>query len=126
MWLAMKVDSSSGSLTLCKDGECSSEFCIGDSQCVEGYHCCVTNFEFTCQKIYRTHRLFGNDLTCLELPAMQAVGLAVDPSDGKVEGEKCTLDSDCGIGLHCCLETGDPYCRKIQELSALNESWASM
>lgn len=116
MWLAMKVDSSSGSLTLCKDGECSQEFCIWDSQCIEGYHCCKTNFEFTCQKIYR-HRLFATDLSCLELPAAQAVGLAVDPADGKLEGEACALDSDCGIGLHCCMETGDPYCRKIQELS---------
>eukprot|EP00435_Cladocopium_sp_Y103_P060046 s568_g21.t2 len=118
MWLAMKVDSSSGSLTLCKDGECSQEFCVWDSQCIEGYHCCKTNFEFTCQKIYR-HRLFATDISCLELPAAQAVGLAVDPADGKLEGEECTLDSDCGIGLHCCIETGDPYCRKIQELSMI-------
>jgi hypothetical protein len=33
------------------------------------------------------------------------------------------LDSDCGIGLHCCMETGDPYCRKIQELSLLAMVW---
>ena len=57
MWLAMKVDSSSGSLTLCKDGECSQEFCIWDSQCIEGYHCCKSNFEFTCQKIYRPEQV---------------------------------------------------------------------
>jgi len=61
--------------------------------------------------------LFATDLSCLELPAAQAVGLAVDPADGKLEGEECALDSECGIGLHCCMETGDPYCRKIQELS---------
>ena len=62
MWLAMKVDSSSGSLTLCKDGECSQEFCIWDSQCIEGYHCCKTNFEFTCQKKYRPEQV---EMWCL-------------------------------------------------------------
>lgn len=54
MWLAVKADSNAQSpLTLCKDGQCSQPFCVWDSQCPEGYHCCKTTFEFTCQKQYR-------------------------------------------------------------------------
>lgn len=116
MWLAVKADSNAQSpLTLCKDGQCSQPFCVWDSQCPEGYHCCKTTFEFTCQKQYR-HRVLGNVLTCAELPAMQAVDLAVDPGKGKNEGESCTWDSECALKLHCCWEIGDPYCRKIQAL----------
>ena len=36
--------------------------------------------------------MFATDLSCLELPAAQAVGLAVDPADGKLEGEACASD----------------------------------
>eukprot|EP00913_Durusdinium_trenchii_P008073 g7570.t1 len=103
MWLAVKADSNAQSpLTLCKDGQCSQPFCVWDSQCPEGYHCCKTTFEFTCQKQYR-HRVLGNVLTCAELPAMQAVDLAVDPGKGKNEGESCTWDSECALKLHCYL-----------------------
>ena len=43
------------------------------------------------------HRLFGNDISCLELPAAQSVGLAVDPSEGKLEGEECILTDKWGM-----------------------------
>lgn len=55
------------------------------------------------------HRLFATDLSCLELPAAQAVGLAVDPADGKLEGEECALDI---VLLEVALVTDqtDPFC----------------
>ena len=53
MWLAMKVKTTTGGLVLCKDGDCSEEFCFADSNCAEGYQCCTLDFTFKCGKIYR-------------------------------------------------------------------------
>ena len=53
MWLAMKVKTTTGGLILCKDGDCSEEFCFADSNCAEGYQCCTSDFTFKCGKIYR-------------------------------------------------------------------------
>lgn len=53
MWLAMKVKTTTGGLILCKDGDCSEEFCFADSNCAEGYQCCTSDLTFKCGKIYR-------------------------------------------------------------------------
>ena len=60
MWLAMKVKTTTGGLILCKDGDCSEDFCIDDSNCAEGYHCCKSDFTFKCGKIFRPGFLAKN------------------------------------------------------------------
>ncbi|CAJ1337472.1 unnamed protein product [Effrenium voratum] len=112
MWLGIRA--AADGMRLCRDGACSeAAACAHDGMCGPGFHCCVSTLEFTCQKFYK-NKLTGDRIPCIALETQKELGLAVDPADGKGEGEDCDLDSDCGIDMHCCHTTFDLKCRKVE------------